>query len=138
MKPKSIPLEYLGGCYRDPGPNPVWTLPSRAELPSGEIRGEMKTLGMWSIPVNYIALAMSCDFGPHSTPINAVLYGIRTLTNVRQSGYELEGTVSVNGNKYRGFTSSCLFQREDGSLVSVATIHVCISNSPTTDERNRY
>lgn len=123
-----IPLTYLGGCYQAPEPNPVWTVP---ETTTGEVRGDIKTYGPWGIPVSYKALAMSCEFGDYSTPKNAKAYGVRTLSNVRESGHVLEGTVSVGGRKYRGFTSSALFQRPDGSLVDVEIIHVCI---PTDKE----
>jgi len=53
-------------------------------------------------------------------------YGKRTLTNLRESGHQFEGQVSVNGRKVRGFTSSQLFELPDGKLINVATIHACI------------
>jgi hypothetical protein len=106
-------------------------LPESA-IEKGEQRGELKTFGPWGIPVSYKALAMSVKYTPEDkqryTAENdgATAYGIRTLTNVRQGGYELEGRVSVNGKKYRGFTSSQLFEI-DGKLVDVATIYVCMN-----------
>ena len=54
-----------------------------------------------------------------------VIYGVRTLSDIRESGYELEGRVSINWKKHRGFTSSQLFKLEDGKLVDVAIIFVC-------------
>lgn len=126
MKAKEISVNYLGGCYEAPSANDLFTLPSAEELKGEDMRGELKHVGPWHIPVSYKALAMSCDFGEFSKPENVKLYGMRTLTNVRECGHELEGRVKVNGKRYRGFTSSALFQRADGSLVSVATIHVCI------------
>lgn len=117
MKTKYVDIEYLGGSYKAPADNPIWTLPDNV----GEIWGKLKTFGPWQIPLSYKALAMSCDFGKF-----ARLYGLRTMTNIRESGYDLEGRVSIAGRKYRAFTSSMLMQRSDGSLCSVATIHVCI------------
>ena len=116
-----IELNYLGGCYAAPALNDVWNVPEGVD----EIRGEMETVGPWGIVRSYKALATSCDFGPYSTPMNAKCYGMRTLTNCKESGHELEGKVSIGGKKYRAFTSSSLFQRADGSLVDVAVLHVC-------------
>ena len=99
-------------------------------LLSGEVRGELKTFGPWGIPVSYKALAEYKQFTPEESRRYAgesegvEVYGERTLTNITQRGYELEGRVSVGGKKYRGFTSSQLFD-VDGKLVSVATIFVC-------------
>jgi hypothetical protein len=50
-------------------------------------------------------------------------YGFRTLTGIRQGGYELEGRVSIGGRKYAAFTSSQLFELPDGRLIDIATIH---------------
>jgi len=99
---------------------------------SGEIRGHLKTWGPWQIPVSYRALCGSVEYTPddkrrYSAQRDSIsYYGTRTLSNIRQSGHALEGTVSVNGQKVRGFTSSDLFELSDGRLVSVATIHACI------------
>lgn len=62
---------------------------------------------------------------PPEPSASAILHGVRTLTNVRESGYELEGRVSINGKKYRAFTSSELMQRPGGQLVSVGVLHIC-------------
>ncbi len=93
-------------------------LPESA-IERGELRGKMKTYGSWGIPVSYRALAMSIE------QEGVIIYGIRTLSSVSQSGYKLEGRVSIDGKKYRGFTSSKLFD-VDGKLVDVATIRVII------------
>ena len=92
------------------------------------IHGKLKTFGPWGIPINYQALCTSnvwSEAFPHEHgPL--YVYGQRTLNNVRQSGYELEGRVSVAGRKWRGFTSSQMFELPNGRLINVATIHACI------------
>lgn len=95
-----------------------------------EIRGELKTFGAWSIPVSFKALCMSATYGVKedsfiSSCLDKTIYGNRTMTNVRQGGYELEGYVSVKGKKYSCFTSSQLFDI-NGHLVNVAVIHARI------------
>ena len=98
-------------------------------LEMNEQRGELKSVGPWSIPVSYKALAMSTVWTPederhYSSEIDKeTAYGLRTLTDVRQSGHQLEGRVSINGKRYSAFTSSQLFEI-DGKLVDVATIQV--------------
>jgi hypothetical protein len=96
------------------------------DIAAGEKRGNLKTSGPWNIPVSYRAICMSMintypDFP--SITHNKTAYGIRTLTAIRQSGYELEGRVSIGGRKYSAFTSSQLFELPDGRLVDVAIIH---------------
>ena len=41
---------------------------------------------------------------------------------------QMEGQVSLGGKKYSAFTSSQLFEREDGSLVDVGVIFVRMSD----------
>jgi hypothetical protein len=102
------------------------------EIAKGEARGKMKTFGPWQIPISFTALCLSVEWTPeekrkHSAERDSeTAYGIRTLSGVKQEGYCLEGRVSVNGKKVRGFTSSQLFRLPDGKLVNVATIHACL------------
>jgi len=97
-----------------------------------EIHGHMKTWGPWQIPVSYRALCTSSDYTPESernytAQRDAVhYYGFRTMCNCVQSGYAMEGRVSVNGKSVRAFTSSDLVELPDGKLISIATIHACI------------
>lgn len=97
---------------------------------AGEHRGDLKTVGMWQLPKSYTALCMSAVFDDskgYTRTTSATVYGIRTLSGCNQSGYALEGKVSVEGRKVRGFTSSQLFELPDKRLVNVATIHACIN-----------
>jgi len=98
------------------------------EITRGEIRGELKTFGPWQIPVSFTALCCSNHWDrskyPHTHgPLH--VYGKRTLSRPQQSGYELEGRVSIGGKKYRGFTSSQSFELPGGKLVNVSIIHAC-------------
>lgn len=102
------------------------------EIGKGEARGELKTYGPWRLPVSFKALCMSCEWGEYSKVTDSKAYGIRTLSKPRSSGYALEGTVSVNGRKVRGFTSSQLFVLPDGKLVEVAIIHACLGQPQLT------
>ncbi len=96
---------------------------TQADIAAGQKRGELKTFGPWHQPLTYKALACSQDFEAPGKPMTVL--GERTLTKVRESGHELEGRISVAGKSYRGFTSSCLFELPNGTLVDCAIIHVC-------------
>jgi len=93
-------------------------------------QGELKTFGPWNIPVSFKTIAVSAKWGIieghfSKSCIEKTVYGIRTMTNLRQSGYELEGYVSINGKKHTCFTSSELFE-VNGKLINVAVIHARI------------
>ena len=95
-----------------------------------EQRGNLKTVGVWSIPVSFKTIAVSAKYevpeGHFSKCCTEkTVYGLRTMTNIRQSGYELEGYVSINGKKHSCFTSSDLFE-VNGKLINVSTIHARI------------
>jgi hypothetical protein len=61
---------------------------------------------------------------PAEASDTATIFGVRTLTDVVEQGYDLSGRVSVNGRKYRAFTSSALMRKPDGKLVNVAVLHL--------------
>lgn len=88
-------------------------------------RGDLETYGPWSIPVRYKALAVSYVWGPYSTMETVTLYGMRTMGNLKESGYCLRGRVSIGGHKRSGSTSAQLWELPDGRLIETATIHVC-------------
>jgi hypothetical protein len=108
---KYVVADTASSAWKLP-PNNVWNVPDGVD----EVRGSLKTTCMCRIPVSYRALAAG---------FHGYVYGTRTLSALRESGYCLEGSVQIAGRRYRGFTSSQLFERPDGSLVDVATIHVC-------------
>jgi len=94
----------------------------------GEKRGEIKTYGPWTIITSYKALAVTATWTPvtfgNSHVDEYTLYGDRTISNPRQSGYELEGWVSIRGEKRSCFTSSVLFELPGGKLINIAVIFV--------------
>lgn len=90
-------------------------------------RGDMETFGPWNIPVRFKAPAVSIEWGEHGFAVSHTLHGFRTLSALKESGYQLEGRVSIRGEKRRGFTSSLLCELPDGKLLETAVIHVCKS-----------
>jgi hypothetical protein len=121
-----------GAVWRLPK-NDVWNVP---DFPIAEVRFEIETKGPFGEISKVRGLAVSCDFvGQFPTRVeNCRVYGIRALLNAHPSGYQMEGKVSLKGKKYRAFTSSVLFEREDGSLCSVAVLHVCLPHSGEEDQ----
>lgn len=95
-------------------------------ISEGERRGEIKTRGPWSIISSYRSLCITStwkDVGYSKYVDEYTIYGDRQLSNPRQSGYDLEGYVSVEGKKLSAFTSSILFELPDGILIDVGCIH---------------
>ena len=115
---KFIECQREGGAYLIT-PNDVYY----PDPKDGEVRGEITSRGPWQIISTYKALAISGRTWENE-PLK--VFGMRTLSGCRESGYDLEGKVSIGGKSYRGFTSSVLFQMPDGKLVNVAAIHVCM------------
>lgn len=88
-------------------------------------RFEMETMGPWRVVRRVSAPATSIVWGEYSTAESITLYGRCAMHNPRESGYQLEGRVSIKGKKYRAFTSSCMFELPDGRLLETAVLHVC-------------
>jgi len=105
---------------------------SEKDIDKGESRGKFKTIPPWGIPVTYRAMVMSRVYTPKekqryiAETETVTMYGIRTMGKISQSGYEIEGWLSLNGKKTRGFSSSQLFELENGKLVDIAIIHARI------------
>ena len=93
----------------------------------GEMRGKIKTSGTWSIITGYQAVCTTATWKDIGISYNVVdeytIYGLRTMFNIKPSGYDLEGYCSINGKKHSCFTSSILFKLPDGKLIDVAVIH---------------
>jgi len=83
-----------------------------------EIRFNLETKGPWSIVSKLSGLCARQNFGTGDITI----YGNRSMSDLRESGYEMEGRVSIDGKKYTCFTTSHLFELENGHLISVAII----------------
>ena len=89
---------------------------------------DIKTVGPWCIPISCKALAVSYTWSNGFTD-TITLHGKRSLQKPRQESYHLAGSVSINGKKVRGFTSSQLFKLPDGRLLDVAVIHACVKKA---------
>ena len=103
--------EVRAGAWKLPK-NDIWNIPEAVEK-----RFEYETGARFHKPiVSLSALAITLD---------GRVFGHRRMTAPRESGYNMEGRVSIGGKKYRAFTSSKLFEREDGLLCEVAVLVVC-------------
>lgn len=96
-------------------------------IAAGEKRGEIQTRGPWNIITSYKALTTTAAWydAPGGPRVDEyTLYGDRVLSGAKESGYNLEGHVSIDGVKRSAFTSSIMFEIiETGKLVDVAVIH---------------
>jgi hypothetical protein len=88
-----------------------------------DLRGDLQTVGPWHLPVRYIAPCLTYVWGEHSTIQSVTLYGPRTLLRLRESGYHLEGQLSLCGRTVSGFTSAEMFRLPDGRLLETSVIH---------------
>jgi len=87
------------------------------DVSGGESRFEIETRGPWHQVSSVRGLAVThFDDG-------VVVHGIRSLLNAHESGYDMEGRVSLGGKTYRAFTSSQLFL-VNRKLVNVAILYV--------------
>jgi hypothetical protein len=96
------------------------------DITKDEIRANYETYGPWNIIKSFEALCISNEYD-NSTMFTKIasteIYGKRKLSNIKQSGYCLNGYVSVNGEKRKAYTSDILFDVE-GKLINVATINL--------------
>ena len=94
---------------------------------AGERRFAMKTFGPWQIVRSIRALAVTAEWAEKPWGGRAVtsytFYGDQTGHQVTQPGTWSECRVSIGGKKLSAFTSSVMFQTEDGKLVDVAVLH---------------
>jgi len=96
------------------------------QIAAGEVRFDIRTFGPWHTVVSVRGLCVWLDHDANSYTNRQPLhvYGIRTLTNRKQTGFEGEGRVSVAGKRRRAFSSSVLFQLSGNRLLSVAVLHL--------------
>lgn len=99
-----------------------------AEIAAGEKRFETENFGPWQIlsKLRGIACTATWKGGPCSRIQDTLtVVGIRSIDRPRSLGYAMEGKCSLNGRKFRSFTSSQLFELPDKRLINVAIIHIC-------------
>ena len=92
------------------------------EIEAGEKRFKHETWGCYGVTKSLKAIVETGEFGEHSVMTWKQFYPVRTMSNPRQSGYDMEGVVSIGGRKSTCFTSSQLFELPCGKLVDVAVI----------------
>lgn len=93
---------------------------------NGEIKGELTVRGSWQIPVKFRAIAIKRerDLSQISHPLKSVtFYGYRTMSQLKQDSYTLDGWVSIEGKKRKGFVSS-LGVSIDGEYVEMQVISI--------------
>jgi hypothetical protein len=95
---------------------------TESEIEAGEKRFEMETWGCYGVTRSLRAIVETGEFGEHGAMRWKQFYPLRTMSNPRQSGYDMEGVVSLGGRKSACFTSSQLFELPCGKLVDVAVI----------------
>lgn len=95
--------------------------------PGDDVRGRIDARGPWGIIAKYSAPCVRLNWKQteYGAIIESVtLYGCRTMGSPKESGYNLEGTVSVNGKKISAYTSSILWRLPDGRLIASSTINI--------------
>ena len=123
----------------------VWPsgVPFPMAISNGEARFEIgQHGGGWRGISKVTGLAISQEFpegvGTPRTPEQSglIVYGVRTMSDPRESGYQQEGHVSIGGKKYSAFTSSHLFS-VNGKLVDVGVLFVRTHDVSTRSKRRR-
>ena len=92
--------------------NTVWNVPTEGP----EVRLDIESQGYgWNLITKIAGLACTPD---------GKIFGVRTLSNKKEEGYNYHGKVSLAGKQYRAVTSARLFERPDGSLCDVGILYV--------------
>ena len=95
--------------------NPIWCVPKEGH----EVRFDVEFI---ENPFHQVIKTISGLV----VDLERRVYGVRKMHHPKESGYQMEGRVSLGGKKYRAFTGGgTLFVREDGSLIDVASLIVC-------------
>ena len=117
VKPVPVPGRY-GSTTKVLPDNPIWSLPADNQ----DVRFDMTQRGPWGIVTSVRGLAVDRE---------GRIWGIRSMSGVKESGYQLEGKVSLGGKSYTAFTSSIHLRRSpDSPDVEVATLYVRHGRSP--------
>ena len=121
VQAEKVEAQFAGGFkpggLRVPPGNPIWNPPAEGD----EQRFEIKTYGPWGIVSSIRGLVIDG---------RDRVYGMRTMHNPKETGYQMEGWVPVKGKKRRAFTSVADFLREDGSVIKVAVLHITTLSQP--------
>lgn len=96
-----------------------------SEIAAGEKRLASQHSGPWQICTSLRGIVERAHFNREDFPVRkewVEFYPARTMFRPRESGYDMEGHVSLNGKRVSAFTSSQLFELPDGRLISVGVI----------------
>ena len=95
------------------------------DLNADSHRLELTTVGPWGVAWKCKGICITTEFIKSDwgriEKTSITFHGDRTLTNVRQAGYYLEGYVSIKGKKYSACTHSELIE-VDGKLIEVEVL----------------
>lgn len=114
---KFVPNDPRCG-YISPACDELGDIIGHEAVASGEGHFRVRTRGPWGIIHKLEGLAVE------KTSDGVIIHGMRSLFDLRESGYQMEGRVSIDGKKLRAFTSSQMFT-VNGKLVDVAILYVC-------------
>ena len=96
------------------------------QITAGEARFDMVTVGPWNVCLSITAIVEDAEYVANGAKRDVKrFYPARKCSNPKQMGYDMEGTISLNGVRRHVFTSSQLFELPDGRLIDVSTLHTC-------------
>ena len=102
-----VTLHYREGSYHWPEDVPF---PAEDFDKDHDRRFKMEQRGPWGMLSKLTGWAETSDAGPENNYKTVTLHGDRTMSNPRESGYQQEGYVSLNGKKLSCFTSDLLIE----------------------------
>ena len=105
---------------------------TQEDLEKGEKRFDIETRGPWGIISKLRGFVVESvrsedkekNYRGEYTHAY-VFHGFRSLLKPVQTGYQIEGKVSINGKRVRAFTSSQLIY-VDNKLVDIAILYPCM------------
>lgn len=98
---------------------------TNSDIEAGEKRLESKHVGPWQICTSLRGIVERAEFDPNSISSRqkwVEFYSPRTMSAPKESGYQMEGRISLGGKKRSAFTSSILFELPDGKLINCGVI----------------
>jgi hypothetical protein len=97
-----------------------------SDIAAGEKRFTIESFGPWNIISSITGIVEEATYTANGAEQNKKsFYPARKCSNPKSMGYDMEGTISLNGKRRNVFTSSQLFELPDGKLIDVATLHTC-------------
>ena len=119
--PKPVFMQFVSTYDRTAIWPPDLPLPPDVDE-HGDRRFDIETGGMYGTIRKVVGLAIE------KAEDGVLVHGDRCLLNAQESGYQLEGRVSIGGKKYRAFTASQMFLH-GSKLYDFAILYVVRSKS---------